>query len=82
MPCTKFFFLFVSNFTMILLGCILLTVFENEYVVRTTRLCTGMAFRHSSATGAENQQKSCSFAGPARKEWLFCFALFFLVTEL
>jgi len=36
------------------------------------------------ATGAENKQKEMLvfFAGLARKEWLFCFALFFLVTEL
>jgi len=30
----------------------------------------------------QKTKKHCFFAGPARKEWLVCFALFFLVTEL
>lgn len=32
--------------------------------------------------GVENKKATSFFAGPARKEWLVCFALFFLVTEL
>lgn len=59
---------------MILLGCILLTVFENEHVVRTTRLCTG--FRHSLATGAENQQKSCFFQVLQEKNGFFVLLCF------